>query len=284
MVLMKIFNYSTFSTRLEKSTRTLYLSFHTSGDQGTLETLFEFESLLNWAKARVEIHSLFISCEGQSFDLAFSKQGISKLKPTYLEKVFQKISLLTKNLMDLPQTVIWDLGGTPSSLVFQLSLGADIRLAPENTIIKTNDIDYGLFLCPDVLALGQELFGQSISKRLLTGRPFNSQQLSQWGVLETYALETREEFFREHLNYIHNQAPIVRIQVKLAQTQIMKKAIAEYQNIEKTAYQAANLIQDWKNFQVDGHSDYTPAQHVKYIMDFLKKSHEQEKMSSELSS
>ena len=57
-----LFNYTTISTRLEKTTRTLFVTLNRPdwNNAFRLEMLFELESLLAWCTTRVEINSIFI--------------------------------------------------------------------------------------------------------------------------------------------------------------------------------------------------------------------------------
>lgn len=265
---MKIFNYSTFETRLEKKTRTLFLSF-LDKDFGILESLFEFESLLSWCKNRLEIHSISISSESEIFDLNLKNQDLGKLKTSYMEKIQQKIFSLGRQMMEAPQTVFFDLGGNPHSWVFQISLGADIRLAKTQKNFNINPLGMGLSPSPGILSLSGELFGQALTKRIFMGGACQqTQSLSQLGVLHTYENENRDSFLRTHLEGVASQAPIPRIQTKLALNTVILDRIANTRKIEDKTFQAAQMAQDWKNSRT---GEFTPAQHMAYILQYLEK-------------
>lgn len=271
---MQIFNYTTFSTHLEKSTRTLRLNFQDK-DHGSLETLFELESLLKWCQARVEIHSILISSEAESFDFGFNPNQLSKFKPDYVEKVFNKIYSLSMEMMNLPQTVIFDLGSNPQTLAFQLSLGADIRMITKQGMAKLSPLNQGLTPCAGILSLSNELFGAAATKSLFFEDAISHETLESLNICKTYYAEKRMSAIYELLSQINAQAPIVRIQTKLAMSQISIQKIQNHQKIEAMSYKAAHLAQDWKNIDESGKSDFTPAQHMVYILKHLKQTQNQ---------
>lgn len=264
---MKIFNYSTFSTQLEKKTRTLFVDFYDQKNHGCIETLFELESLLNWASERVEIHSILISTSAPSFDLGFTQDKIQTLKADYIQKVFTKIHKLSMDLLNLPQTIIFDLGKNPTSLAFQLSLGADTRLFSKNTTYNFSPLSLGLSVAPGSMALSQSIFGNHIAKNLFMKAEVSATNLEAWGVGETYETALRENQINEQLIAINEQAPIPRIQMKLVANKNITTQIAEGLKFEKSAFKAAQIAEDWKSFDgISQQGQYTPAQHMSYIL------------------
>lgn len=271
---MQIFNYTTFSTHLEKTTRTLRINFH-DGDFGSLEALFELESLLKWCQARVEIHSVLISSESQSFDFGFKSAQLAKFKADYIEKIFNKIYSLSIQMINLPQTIIFDLGANPQTLAFQLSLGADIRILTKEGNSNLSPLHQGLTPCAGILSLSNELFGTAATKSIFFEGSVSHETLESLNICKTYYAEKRMTAIYELLSQINAQAPIVRIQTKLAMGQIMIQKIENHKNLETMSYKAAHLAQDWKNIDESGNYEFTPAQHMSYILKYLKESQNQ---------
>ena len=79
-----LFNYTTLSTRLEKTTRTLFVTLNRPdwNNAFRLEMLFEFESLLAWCTTRVEINSIFIDSSTATFSTGLELDSLASLRPS----------------------------------------------------------------------------------------------------------------------------------------------------------------------------------------------------------
>jgi enoyl-CoA hydratase/carnithine racemase len=107
-----LFNYTTLSTRLEKSTRTLFITLNRAdwGNAFRTEMLFELESILAWCTTRVEINSVFIDSSTKFFSTGLEVERLGEMTPAQLDKINSKLSKIVYVMMQLPQTVIVDLG------------------------------------------------------------------------------------------------------------------------------------------------------------------------------
>ncbi len=129
-----LFNYTTLSTRLEKSTRTLFVTLNRPDWQNAFrsEMLFELESLFAWCTSRVEINTIFIDSCTQKFSTGLELDSLSGMSASQLDKTNTKLQKIIFSMMQLPQTVVMDLGMGTDTLASEFALGADVRI-----LIKT---------------------------------------------------------------------------------------------------------------------------------------------------
>ena len=76
-----LFNYNTLKVRLEKTTRTLFITLNNDLNENslTMESLFELESILAWCTTRVEIHSIFLQSSTDFFSRGYNQKLLKKL-------------------------------------------------------------------------------------------------------------------------------------------------------------------------------------------------------------
>src|SRR5690606_16169284 len=138
--MQNLFNYTTISTRLEKTTRTLFVTLNRPdwNNAFRLEMLFELESLFAWCTTRVEINSIFIDSSTSHCSTRLEYDTISRTTAKHLEKVNAIHQKIIFAMMQLPQTVVIDLGEGSETLASEFALGADIRIASKTSEIKFN--------------------------------------------------------------------------------------------------------------------------------------------------
>src|ERR1043165_1823879 len=88
-----LFNYTTISTRLEKTTRTLFVTLNRPdwNNAFRLEMLFELESLFAWCTTRVEINSIYIDSSSAFFSTGLEYETLSGSSAAQLDKVNMKL-------------------------------------------------------------------------------------------------------------------------------------------------------------------------------------------------
>ena len=118
-----LFNYTTLSTRLEKSTRTLFVTLNRPdwNNAFRLEMLFELESLFAWCTSRVEINTIFIDSSSAEFSPGLELETLSALSSSQLEKINTKLQKIIFAMMQLPQTIVMDLGEGSQTLASKFS-------------------------------------------------------------------------------------------------------------------------------------------------------------------
>src|SRR5690606_33396827 len=84
-----LFNYTTISTRLEKTTRTLFVTLNRPdwNNAFRLEMLFELESLFAWCTSRVESNSIFINSCTPHFSSGLEFETLPKTSANQLDKI-----------------------------------------------------------------------------------------------------------------------------------------------------------------------------------------------------
>ena len=124
-----LFNYTTLSTRLEKSTRTLFVTLNRPdwNNAFRLEMLFELESLFAWCTSRVEINTIFIDSSTSEFSPGLDLDSLSSLSASQLDKITTKLHKIIFSMMQLPQTVVVDMGDGSQTIATEFAMGADVR-------------------------------------------------------------------------------------------------------------------------------------------------------------
>src|SRR5688572_26167375 len=167
-----LFNYTTLSTRLEKTTRTLFVTLNRPdwNNAFRLEMLFELESLFAWCTSRVEIHSIFIDSSKPIFSTGLELDSLSSLSAGQLDKINMKLQKIIFAMMQLPQTVIVDLGEGCETIASEFSLGADIRLASQEAKIRFNHCQYGMVPAAGGMSMLTHLINPALARKwVLTG-------------------------------------------------------------------------------------------------------------------
>ncbi|MBL7665669.1 MAG: enoyl-CoA hydratase/isomerase family protein [Bacteriovoracaceae bacterium] len=263
-----LFNYKTLVTRLEKSTRTLYVTINDIENQNdfSMEMLFEFESILSWLITKVEIHSVVVNSSTEYFSRGLNNQHIKHLKRPTLEKLLEKVAKLNLAMLHLPQTIVFDLGNGAQGVAAELALGADIRLANINTQIKFNHTHFGLIACSGGLGLLSHIINPAMARNwVLSAANIPSQQLTESGfIYQMYDSTNRDEVLKKLLESIRTQAPIQRIQSKLGLLEVIREKVEASIEFEKKLTKAAMMAEDWKNIDENHNREFLKAKSMSY--------------------
>ena len=150
--------------------------------------------------------------------------------------------------MLLPQTVIVDLQMGAYNIACELTTACDIRIANRACKISFNHAKLGLIPCSGGVAQLSEVVGHGRAKNwLLTGSPISFQKLESSGyIFNSYTMGSREQVIQELLQSIHEQAPVQRIQTKLAVIEYVREEVETNLVIEKQIAKAAMITEDWR--------------------------------------
>lgn len=249
--MFQLFNYSTLSTRLEKSTRTLFITLNRPDRFNSLhqEMLFELESLLAWCTSRVEISSLYIDSCTSFFSPGAEKELLPDLSAQQVEKIQQRLHKIVYSLMQLPQTVFVDLGDGASNWACELALGADVRLCSVNADIKFDHTHMGLVPASGGMGFLTHIVPAGMARQWVAlGTTIPLRQLLNSGFINcAYDATNRTETISALLNAVFVQAPVQRIQAKLGQFEAQRNNLEmAYQNDKKIS-RASLVSEDWKN-------------------------------------
>jgi enoyl-CoA hydratase len=266
-----LFNYTTLSTRLEKTTRTLFVTLNRPDWNNALrlEMLFELEGLFAWCTTKVEINSIFIDSSTPFFSSGLEYDTLSGTSAQSLEKLNQKLQKIIFAMMQLPQTIVIDLGEGSETLASEFSLGADIRIASENSKVCFNHSHYGLVPAAGGMSMLSALTTPSFARDwVLTGRPVAQESLLQSGFVRSiYNSSNRSDIIREILEDLSRAAPVQRIQAKLGLFETLRPTLEAGLQMDKKVAKASMVSEDWrtkKPLQKD--FNFMPAKSMSYAV------------------
>jgi len=246
-----LFNYTTLSTRLEKTTRTLFVTLNRPdwNNAFRLEMLFELESLFAWCTTRVEINSIYIDSSSAHFSTGLEYETLSGTTAEHLSKVNAKLQKIIFAMMQLPQTIVMDLGDGAETLASEFALGADIRIASKDTQISFNHCQYGLVPAAGGMSMLSTLVAPSFARAwVLSGAPISQKVLIESGFLnKTYTSENRSEVIKDLLNDIFKQAPVQRIQAKLGLFETLRPQFETGIVMDRKIAKASMVSEDWRS-------------------------------------
>lgn len=271
--MQNLFNYTTLSTRLEKTTRTLFVTLNRPdwNNAFRLEMLFELESLFAWCTSRVEINSIFIDSSLKKFSPGYDLDKLSSINAAQLEKVNSKLQKIIFAMMQLPQTIVVDLGEGSETIASEFALGADIRISSKDAQIRFNHGEYGLVPQAGGMSMLSTLVAPTFARSwVLTGAPISKETLVHSGFISTtYSKETRNETIQKTLGAIANQAPVQRIQGKLGLFETLRSQFEAGLVMDRKIAKASMISEDWKSTKKKDTSDeeatgFMPAKSMSY--------------------
>lgn len=266
-----LFNYTTLSTRLEKTTRTLFVTLNRPdwNNAFRLEMLFELESLFAWATTKVEINSIFIDSSSSFFSTGLEYDMLSGTSAQSLDKINQKLQKIIFAMMQLPQTIVVDLGEGAETLASEFALGADIRISSVNSKIAFNHCQYGLVPAAGGMTMLSTLISPVFARSwVLTGSPISSTALLQSGfVRATYDSTNRSDIIREILSDIFKSAPVQRIQAKLGLFESLRSQLEAGLVMDKKIAKASMVSEDWRTKRPEQKEfNFMPAKSMSYAV------------------
>ena len=266
-----LFNYTTLSTRLEKTTRTLFVTLNRPdwNNAFRLEMLFELESLFAWCTTRVEINSIYIYSSSALFSTGLEYETLSGTTAEHLSKVNAKLQKIIFAMMQLPQTIVIDLGDGSETLASEFALGADIRIASQDTKISFNHCQYGLVPAAGGMSMLSTLVAPSFARAwVLSGAPIAQKVLVESGFLNrTYSSENRSEVIKDLLNEIFNQAPVQRIQAKLGLFETLRPQFETGIVMDRKIAKASMVSEDWRSKKPQQKDfNFMPAKSMSYAV------------------
>ncbi len=263
-----LFNYTTLSTRLEKSTRTLFVTLNRPDWKNAfrLEMLFELESLLAWCTTRVEINTIFIDSSSEVFSTGLELESLSALSASQLDKINTKLQKIIFAMMQLPQTVVMDLGHGSETIASEFALGADIRIAHKEAKVSFNHCHYGLVPAAGGMSMLSALVPPAFSRAwILSGAPISESALTQSGFLnETYS-ENKNEVIAQILGGIAKLAPVQRIQAKLGLFEALRNQFEAGIVMDRKIAKASMVSEDWRTKKPEAKEfGFMPAKSMSY--------------------
>jgi enoyl-CoA hydratase/carnithine racemase len=269
--MQNLFNYTTISTRLEKTTRTLFVTLNRPDWKNAfrLEMLFELESLFAWCTTKVEINSIFIDSCTPLFSTGLEYHTLSGTTSEQLEKINSKLQKIIFAMMQLPQTIVIDLGEGSETLASEFALGADIRIASKEAKICFNHCHYGLVPAAGGMGMLSNLVAPAFARNwVLSGSAIQEVALVESGLLaSTYDSQTRSETIRHLLTSVSQVAPVQRIQSKLGLFENLRAAFETAIVMDRKIAKASMVSEDWKTKKLEQKEfDFMPAKSMSYAV------------------
>jgi enoyl-CoA hydratase len=270
--MFQLFNYTTLSTRLEKSTRSLYITLNRPDRGNALhqEMLFELESLLAWCTSRVEINSIFIDSCTSDFSPGVEAAALPHMNAQQIEKLSTRLHKIIFSMMQMPQTVLIDLGDGAANWAMELALGADIRICSVNAELKFDHARLGLVPAAGGMSFLSHLVPASFARPwLATGLPIPNEQREASGLIHrTYDSTERSDVVHALLAAVAAQAPVQRIQTKLGLFEAHRQQIETALVADLKIAKASRVSEDWKTRTVEQAETETfmPAKSMSYTV------------------
>lgn len=269
--MQELFNYTTISTRLEKTTRTLFVTLNRPdwNNAFRLEMLFELESLFAWCTTRVEINSIFIDSSTPHFSTGLEYDTLSGTSASQLDKANLKLQKIIFAMMQLPQTIVMDLGDGSETLASEFALGADIRIASKNTRILFNHCQFGLVPAAGGMSMLSTLVSPAFARSwVLSGAPIKENVLIESGFLTaTYDSTNRSDTISELLNNISKVAPVQRIQAKLGLFETLRSQLETGIVMDRKVAKASMVSEDWRTKKPEQKDfNFMPAKSMSYAV------------------
>lgn len=264
-----LFNYQTLSTRLEKTTRTLFVTLNRPdwNNAFKLEMLFELESLLAWCTTRVEISSIHIDSSSHEFSTGHDLESLSGMTPSNLEKTNMKLQKIIFAMMQLPQAVVVDLGAGSQTIASEFALGADIRICSEDSQIRFNHGRFGFVPGAGGMSMLSTLVSPSFARIwVLSGDSISKKALTESGfIAQTYNSTNRNEVRHQILEGIAKQAPVQRIQSKLGLFESLRSQFEQGIVMDKKISKASMVSEDWRTKKPEAQTfEFMPAKSLSY--------------------
>lgn len=269
--MQELFNYTTISTRLEKTTRTLFVTLNRPdwNNAFRLEMLFELESLFAWCTTRVEINSIFIDSSTPHFSTGLEYDTLSGTTASALDKANLKLQKIIFAMMQLPQTIVMDLGDGSETLASEFALGADIRIASKNSKIQFNHCQFGLVPAAGGMSMLSTLVSPAFARSwVLSGAPIKESVLIESGFLAAaYDSDNRTEVISELLNNIAKVAPVQRIQAKLGLFETLRSQLETGIVLDRKVAKASMVSEDWRTKKPEQKDfNFMPAKSMSYAV------------------
>lgn len=266
-----LFNYTTISTRLEKTTRTLFVTLNRPdwNNAFRLEMLFELESLFAWCTTRVEINSIIIDSSTSHFSTGLEYDSLSETTAKQLDKINTKLQKIIFAMMQLPQTIIIDLGEGAETLASEFALGADIRISSKCARISFNHCFYGLVPSAGGMSMLSTLISPAFARSwILSGAAIKLSALTESGFISVaYDSDTRPEIVSELLNNIAKVAPVQRIQAKLGLFETLRSQFETGIVMDRKIARASMVSEDWRTKKPEVKEfDFMPAKSMSYAV------------------
>lgn len=247
-----VFDYKTLHVTLDPSTRSLTIELSRPGRRNalTMEMLFELEGMMAWLSSHMEINAVILRGAGGYFCAGFDREETARMDASKFQKYLKKLQKIVYSMHLLPQTFIVDLGKGAEAQGLELALGADIRVAHEETVLEFNHLQKGLSPCSGGVGILSAVVGAQTARRwVMTSQKVTANDAMMAGFTDySYVLQTKYKQQQEVLNRILMQSPVARIQAKRSLVEATLPELDRSLVYESNFAHAAMATGDWKKF------------------------------------
>jgi enoyl-CoA hydratase/carnithine racemase len=213
--IMNLFSFNTIFTQLNREKKCLIVTLNRPErfNQITLETLFELETILNWAYPRTEICSIVINSNQGLFSKGLEDKN---LKAVSAIKLRNALLNLHKAMIRSTQIIVFDFGEKVQGIAFEMALAADLWISSNELEVNPRANNHPILYSHHLF---RNIHGHALLRNLfLKSKIWNSKKLVQLGLLyETYKGENKDQLIYSLLTGIAEQSAMLRSQTKLYQ-------------------------------------------------------------------
>jgi enoyl-CoA hydratase/carnithine racemase len=163
--------------------------------------------------------------------------------------------------------VVIDLGQGAETIASEFAMGADIRIAANDTKICFNHCLYGLVPAAGGMSMLSTLVSPAFARAwVLSGEAISESALTQSGFLtDTYTAENKNEMIAKTLGQIAKLAPVQRIQSKLGLFETLRNQFENGIVMDRKIAKASMVTEDWRTKKAET-TDFTfmPAKSMSY--------------------
>jgi enoyl-CoA hydratase/carnithine racemase len=265
--MQQIFDYQNFELKLDPAFKILRICIKKERNELNLEFLFELESILAWCTQHTEINALFFESDNAIFAKGLNAQ--SELEEKYLQKISDKLQIITQAMSYLPQTLIADLGMGAENLGIDFALGMDLRLINREGAFEFNHAAQGIAPVMATAGILMNNFGKGIAANFLLGNEeVDAYALKESGlVYKFYNDKNKITVLDKLFTTIFNQAPVQRIQTKGLLNELSRIKLAKNFEISKRYLNASIINHDFKE---GASKEYMDAKGMATVIDFAQ--------------
>jgi len=257
----KLFDYEKIHIELSKHTKSanVILKSNSQGHLFCLQTLIELEVFYSWLAKHVEVASIYISSEAESFSRGVDQEEMLNSTQEEMNLFLKKFHQIIYSMFFLPQTIVIDLGLETRGAAAEFSLGADLRIAHSNCILAFDHLAKGMVPSFGGIGILGILFSKTILRNwVLSGKEIKSEELIQTGfILDTYE-SNKAEVKNALLDNIFLQAPVSRIQTKLGILENLLPPMDDSMLIDKKVSRSSHKLEDWRRYFESNKKGITP--------------------------
>lgn len=137
-----LFSYSTLKTKLYLEEKSLEIQFQKPNLN--LEMLFELESLLNWCKIHVEVHSIVFTGAKDHFIHGFDCEEFRNADSDKANRSLSKFEKILTTMNELPQVLYMNIKDGASDQGLELALQGDVIYGRKNAVCQMGHLEKGL--------------------------------------------------------------------------------------------------------------------------------------------